>query len=228
VLRPQDPRGLQQDLLLPGAAARAPELPGRQLARAPNGTAFTGGGPGVTPGVDPNTPIPGTTSDYAACTSNEADNYYWKGYLRWSGGGRNMEDYSVHGSRWPNFKTTFGTITDGTSNQCMIGDKHLLADQFNTSAGGDGPFYNDDTPWWHSRVMGRDPSPSDPSVFVDRLLANPNDTFEPWTRFGSYHPGVCQFVLGDGSVRALSLFTESIELTKWALPSDGGILQNPN
>ena len=40
----------------------------------------------------------------------------------------------------------------------------------------------------------------------------PDTTASALTRFGSYHVGVCQFVFGDGSVRAIS---NNIDLTTY-------------
>jgi hypothetical protein len=57
---------------------------------------------------------------------------------------------------------------------------------------------------------------------IDRYLANgPTDSFRPAERFGSYHPGICQFVFGDGSVRSVPNSTNILILTAIALPDDG-------
>ena len=42
--------------------------------------------------------------------------------------------------------------------------------------------------------------------------------------YGSSHPGVCQFVFGDGSVRALSLTTDKATLGLLAHPTDGQVI----
>ena len=42
--------------------------------------------------------------------------------------------------------------------------------------------------------------------------------------FGSYHPGVCQFVYGDGHVKALSSTIDSELLGYLAVRDDGNIL----
>jgi hypothetical protein len=39
--------------------------------------------------------------------------------------------------------------------------------------------------------------------------------------FGSYHPGICQFVLGDGSVRGISVTTALATLRAMAIVNDG-------
>jgi hypothetical protein len=42
-----------------------------------------------------------------------------------------------------------------------------------------------------------------------------------WMGFGSWHPGICQFVLGDGSVHSCSVTTSEKVLRAMALVSDG-------
>jgi prepilin-type N-terminal cleavage/methylation domain-containing protein len=42
-----------------------------------------------------------------------------------------------------------------------------------------------------------------------------------WMGFGGWHPGICQFVLGDGSVRSASVTTSEKVLRAMALVSDG-------
>ena len=44
--------------------------------------------------------------------------------------------------------------------------------------------------------------------------------------FGSYHPGVCNFVLGDGSVRAISVTIDTTTLGRLADRADGLTIDN--
>ena len=37
------------------------------------------------------------------------------------------------------------------------------------------------------------------------ISKEPKSDTEPERTFGSYHPGICQFVLGDGSVRSIGV-----------------------
>ena len=55
---------------------------------------------------------------------------------------------------------------------------------------GDGSIYNGDHPWVVSRVAG----------VTSPLAQGIGDSFV--SQFGSWHPGICQFVMADGSVRA--------------------------
>ena len=63
-----------------------------------------------------------------------------------------------------------------------------------------------------------------------RPLARPTDdqnVSEATTRFGSAHPGVCNFIMGDGSVRAISLQTPQPTLVALANVKDGETVQVP-
>jgi prepilin-type processing-associated H-X9-DG protein len=43
-------------------------------------------------------------------------------------------------------------------------------------------------------------------------------------KFGSYHPGVCQFVFCDGSVRAIRNNIDSATLRRLAVRNDGEVI----
>lgn len=111
-------------------------------------------------------------------------------------------------------------ITDGTSNTSLIGEKHVLKTQFGIggASAGDGCIYNGDHEWNYSRVGG-------PSA---GLCNGPLDNSTNYTvRFGSYHPGICQFVFCDGSVRILQNSTDTSVLANMTNKSDGNVLNLP-
>ncbi len=85
-------------------------------------------------------------------------------------------------------------ISDGLSNTFFVGEKHVPLNNF-----GNGPldcsFYNGDYYICSTRSAG----PKFP-------LATSTSATTPV--FGSYHPGICQFLMGDGSVRLLSNGTD--------------------
>ncbi len=120
-------------------------------------------------------------------------------------------------------RSRFANCTDGLSNTAVIGEKHvrlLFFGESNASTAGDGPFFCDNQPVWITRLMGR--QVLGPGQFLDRTLANgPNDSFRPAERFGSYHPGACLFLFGDGSVRTVPNNADVNVLTSIALPDDG-------
>lgn len=81
-------------------------------------------------------------------------------------------------------------ITDGVSNTILVGEKHVPLNQFGVG-GLDSSTYNGDYPLSYSRGGGM-------GIGLARSLTDPD-----W-KFGSYHTAVCQFVMGDASVQAIT------------------------
>ena len=113
------------------------------------------------------------------------------------------------------FKTNIKmkSITDGTSNTFMMGEKHVAQGRHGPSysacdkncdgigpeesLGCDGSWASGNERWHYSRLAGK----SYP------LATGPTDMFG-WPLlniFGSWHPGVCQFAMCDGSARAVDV-----------------------
>jgi prepilin-type N-terminal cleavage/methylation domain-containing protein/prepilin-type processing-associated H-X9-DG protein len=119
-------------------------------------------------------------------------------------------------------QTNFSVISDGLSSTLMIGEKYLKPGTFginvaaNINAGyGDGSIYNGDHPWVISRVAG---------------VASPIalDTDEPFvSRFGSWHPGNCQFVMCDGHVQGLPVRINPTVLGWLSQRDDGHATPDP-
>src|SRR4051812_41934699 len=84
--------------------------------------------------------------------------------------------------------TSIQNLPDGTSTTLLIGEKHVPVDHFgqHDNSVGDGPFYSGADFDNAQRDTASLPAPT------------PDTTSAALTRFGSYHPGVCQFVFGDG------------------------------
>lgn len=98
------------------------------------------------------------------------------------------------------------TITDGTSQTLMAGEKHLHPDHFSDYLWGDGSFYNDNNSQVCARVAGPlYPIASDPKDTTFNLTGAADVVGRyHYKVFGSAHSGaVCQFVFCDGSVRGL-------------------------
>jgi prepilin-type N-terminal cleavage/methylation domain-containing protein len=160
---------------------------------------------------------PGALGDYAANGGNST--LYWDdprfgpGVLLYADTTFGPSDTIVS---WQSM-SGFSDITDGLSNTLLIGEKHVNPDQFGQQPAGDNSIYNGDDIRTIVRVAGTQlPGP------IDRPLASgPTDTYRPDERFGSYHPGVCQFVLCDGSVRAIRNSIDLQTLTRLAMRNDG-------
>lgn len=123
-------------------------------------------------------------------------------------------------------RDTFAWLQDGTSNQILIGEKHVPQSVLgkcdpNGTTGGNtytdcgiqSVAQNRGTP--AGRAFCFSFSVNESSITNPFPLARPNDHDglgggdRPLRHygFGSYHPGICNFVLGDGSVRAISVTT---------------------
>jgi prepilin-type N-terminal cleavage/methylation domain-containing protein len=105
-------------------------------------------------------------------------------------------------------RTSFASIADGLSNTVLIGEKHVQLNQFGLVKG-DRTIWNGDTANVFSRIAGPGKG------LVSDLNANTN------TQFGSYHQGLCQFVFGDGSVKALNVTIPEATLGLLVVRDDG-------
>jgi prepilin-type N-terminal cleavage/methylation domain-containing protein len=130
--------------------------------------------------------IPGGVGDYTSCAGTPAgtNDYYEGGTFS---GTLYTESNAANGAFW--YKgpkpMRFPMISDGISNTLFIGEKHVLVKNLNK----EGSLYNGD----HGNSFKK--------AGVGAALAR--SPTASGSNFGSWHPGVCQFVLGDGSVRAL-------------------------
>jgi prepilin-type N-terminal cleavage/methylation domain-containing protein/prepilin-type processing-associated H-X9-DG protein len=160
---------------------------------------------------------PGCHSATGACYNSDCAN----GALvvaRWNADPANTDDVTSFESR-----TSLASITDGTSNTLLIGEKHVPVghygynwvppDPYTTSNPPDNPadgaIYNGTYPWVCTRIAG----------LSNPLAKSPRDV--PASNFGSAHPGVCQFVFADGSVRALPVSIDLTALANLAARNDG-------
>jgi prepilin-type processing-associated H-X9-DG protein len=116
------------------------------------------------------------------------------------------------------------SITDGTSNTFLTGEKQVARGQEgysrpNTPSWGDGSIYAGD----HEEQFSRCAGPGRP------IAQGPDDTAGgSWMwLFGSAHTGVCQFVFCDGSVRALATSTDTTTLSRLAQRADGEVVSLP-
>jgi len=105
-------------------------------------------------------------------------------------------------------RTRFSSVTDGLSNTFFLGEKHVQLGKFGLVKG-DRTIWNGDSADVFSRAAG-------PGLgLVFDLNSSTNQ------RFGSYHPGICQFLFGDGSVRGLSVAVPQATLSLLVQRADG-------
>ncbi len=107
------------------------------------------------------------------------------------------------------------SITDGTSNTLMFGEKHIRPNSLRGKQEDRSIFGGQNNSI--RRMAGTNPSgeqrPLRPPEDQNGALAN--------SSFGGPHTGICQFVLADGSVRSLSVSLGLPTLTALAGRNDG-------
>jgi prepilin-type N-terminal cleavage/methylation domain-containing protein len=123
--------------------------------------------------------------------------------------------------------TQFGSIADGLSNTFLIGEKHVPINHLTVGYIIPTDKYIGDASIWNSDALenlGRSAGQYNPIA----LSPNENDTeVQPYVEnFGSYHPGLCQFVYCDGSVHALAVSLDSKILGYLANRADGNSIPN--
>jgi prepilin-type processing-associated H-X9-DG protein len=94
--------------------------------------------------------------------------------------------------RWRG-RTSLENLPRGQSYTILVGEKHVPLDGFGLAAQGDGSLYNGDYPASSARIGGPGHG----------LASGPDAPFR--LNFGSYHPGICQFLFADGHVEAVAV-----------------------
>jgi prepilin-type N-terminal cleavage/methylation domain-containing protein/prepilin-type processing-associated H-X9-DG protein len=149
---------------------------------------------------------PGGLSDYAVCSNdgtNTAQGGHWA--MPFAQGMMVSKEWWDDRSR-----TNLTAVLDGTSNTLLAGEKHVRRQNFGLFSDGDSSVYNGDNMQSCARVAGQ-----------GFPIAQPTDGSNVGNRFGSYHTGLCNFAFGDGSVRALTVSSDSVILGYLALRADG-------
>jgi prepilin-type N-terminal cleavage/methylation domain-containing protein len=147
--------------------------------------------------------VPGACGDYVACIGNPSGTIDY--YVGMNGA---TEATASNGSFWYKGKTLkFASVTDGLSQTLFVGEKHIPNSQF--GKGVDSSIYNGD----HGASFKQ-------AGVGAPLARGPSGTGQ----FGSYHPEVCPFVFGDGSVKALRVSIDATNLGRLANRKDGEVI----
>ena len=115
-------------------------------------------------------------------------------------------------------QTRLRDILDGTSCTFLVGEKHVPRSKYGQSgpSWGDGAIYNGDFPRNYNRIAG---------LPKFNLGQGPKDLDGPWhCKFGSDHPGLCQFAFADGHVAPLKNSIPMTVLNRLAVRNDGEIV----
>jgi prepilin-type N-terminal cleavage/methylation domain-containing protein len=133
-------------------------------------------------------------------------------------------------------KVTFASVTDGLSNQIFIGEKHIPIGRLSVCSGsgwdaGDCTYLTNGG--WsilgsmrYFRTGFRESPIARPTDYDQNdsyVIANPTLSSPERLGFGSWHPGICPFLLGDGSVRSLSVTTPVANILQPISFMDDGI-----
>jgi prepilin-type N-terminal cleavage/methylation domain-containing protein len=130
-------------------------------------------------------------------------------------------------------RDTFARMTDGTSNQIIVGEKHIHPDLFNVcdvnvtdqhARRSDCSFLTGGDPWLPAvaRIVRR--WEMDTTTRTNLGISLPNNTSNMTydnAMFGSWHPGVCHFLFGDGTVHPLPVTLPEISLSRLGTVDDG-------
>jgi prepilin-type N-terminal cleavage/methylation domain-containing protein/prepilin-type processing-associated H-X9-DG protein len=120
------------------------------------------------------------------------------------------------GRKWES-EMDFRRITDGLSKTFMAGEKHVPTGQTDQQ----GSLYNGDNQNNCSRVAGVRAPIADSPDNVTLCRSGPRCQRCVCDNFGSWHPGVCQFLFADGHVAALSIGTDIQAVDRMAARNDG-------
>jgi prepilin-type processing-associated H-X9-DG protein len=154
---------------------------------------------------------------------------------------RVTEHVDDNNPRFATWKTqdTFSRWADGTSSQIIVGEKHIPFGKVGECDPAKGSAFafdcsilcshnNTDNSGQHGRAIQQGVvSATDNTPYHRqgvRLLRSQDHVSGVTVRdsgFGSYHPGTCNFLLGDGSVQAFGLTTGSEALASWANVNSG-------
>jgi prepilin-type N-terminal cleavage/methylation domain-containing protein len=169
------------------------------------------------------THFPGALADYASCTVGtfidpETGRPKNPSYNQNANGAIIGAESKLKAERIVSWRsmTTLADILDGASNTLMVGEKHVRPGYFGwiqtDGAGilyGDGSVLNGN----QSQCSARRAGPGTPiAATMEKGMMN---------SFGSWHPGVCQFVLCDGSVKSLAVSTSEDFLRRLMIRNDG-------
>jgi prepilin-type N-terminal cleavage/methylation domain-containing protein/prepilin-type processing-associated H-X9-DG protein len=187
--------------------------------------------------------FPGGLGDYACNSGNDSTNNRPRGALMFtSATGITPTGQIITGSFDASpigtvitsyrFQTNIASITDGTTNTLLIGEKHIRPGS-RDGKNEDRSIFSGCNANNYSRLAGIPPAgvaqtnnltqyPLAPSEKDASLVTNtPPGAYDSNIIFGGPHPGVCMFVFCDGSVKGVKNSVDLQTLTRLAVRNDG-------
>jgi len=161
--------------------------------------------------------VAGALGDYGACDGDDSAGHAYNemtanGAIIISSFGNTAGGVALH---WRSL-TNIASITDGTSNTFLAGEKHLVLGKFGIGGDngqGDGSLYNGDPENQNaSRIAGKN----------NALATSPTSAYN--RNFGSWHHDVCQFVMCDGSVRVVDVSIDLTNYNRLGVRNDGEVI----
>ena len=161
---------------------------------------------------------PGALIDYAACSGDRlpyggllddptADGAIIEGKPTFDAAGNLVS--------WRS-RTSFTSITDGLSHTIFVGEKHVIPPKFGISTVDNAGYHGGHGP---PRNIARVGGPEFPLAQDYRTpLPDPDDDERV---FGSCHPGIVNFLMGDGSVRVIPVGISPAVLRLLTVRNDG-------
>lgn len=164
--------------------------------------------------------VGGATGDYAGNHGDlspgsvgGAADFYWGG----NGTGviisSRSKEHSDGSLSWID-RIRFADVHDGTTHTILAGELHVFHDQLNQIPY-NGPIYNGQDLSAFARIGG-------PGVPLSQGATDPGPTI---LGFGSWHPGVCNFVMVDGSTHSINNSLDTVTLGRLCNRDDGEVIE---
>jgi prepilin-type N-terminal cleavage/methylation domain-containing protein/prepilin-type processing-associated H-X9-DG protein len=192
-------------------------------------------------------PFPGGLSDYACNGGNDSTHNRPNGAMTYGNAvGITPGGQSVTGNTTPNFNMSpvgtrmltwtgvisIASITDGTSNTLLVGEKHVRPGS-REGKNEDRSVFSGNNANNYSRLAGIPPDgvaqtngdTQYPLVLDEKdttvSTSSPPGAYDSNLCFGGPHPGICNFVFCDGSVKGVRTTVDLVTLTRLAVRNDG-------
>ena len=164
--------------------------------------------------------VPGALGDYY-CNAGDpqsGDPVITTTRLDYHPGNVSATEVPSNGTCWrKGYPMRMAMITDGVSNTFLYGEKHIpMTNMSLTPPRGFG--YPPDTAFYNGDRAGF------ARAGVGAAMAKGPETTSTSTIYGSWHPGICQFVMGDGSVKAIMTSIDLTNLGRLARRNDGQVI----